>query len=117
MPASAGAKTYLAFADLKQGWKSKTTVAWNAAKQLGIQFSYKSNLVTATQNSNTLEIVSIILGDECVTFPPELQAPYKTTTEMDLNEGDTLSFDMSTVFVDPDGEELAYTVTVTKNSQ
>ena len=117
MPASAGAKTYLAFADLKQGWKSKTTVAWNAAKQLGIQFSYKSNLVTATQNSNTLEIVSIILGDECVTFPPELQAPYKTTTEMDLNEGDTLAFDMSKVFVDPDGEELAYTVTVTGDAK
>ena len=110
MPATAGAKTYLAFADLKQGWKSKTTVAWNVGKQMGIQFSYKSNYVTAAQNSNTLEIVSIVLDDECVTFPPELQAPYTTMTEMELEEGDTLHLDMSKMFVDPDGEALTYTV-------
>ena len=112
MPATAGAKVFLAFADLKQGWKSKTTVNWNAGKQMGIQFSYKSNYVTATQNSNTLQIVSLILDDECVTFPPEVVAPYTTITEMELEEGDTLALDMSKMFTDPDGDALTYTVKV-----
>ena len=109
MPATAGAKVFLAFADLTQGWKAKTAVAWNAGKQMGIQFSYKSNYVTAAQNSNTIQIVSLILDDECVTFAPEVIA---TATEVELNEGDTLALDMSKVFTDPDGDALTYTVKV-----
>lgn len=107
-------KTFLDFADItKENWGSSSSkVAWDATKQLGIQFAYKNTLATATQNTNTIEISSIILADECETHAPELLEPYKSATNPDstLNEGDTLKLDLGKIFTDADGDELEYSV-------
>ena len=97
-------KQYIAFADLKQGWKSTTTVAWNITKQTGVQFGFKNTHATTTLNTNTVEIASIILGDKCETKPPVLVG--KETGTATLNEGDTLDIDLSTIFSDEDGDAV-----------
>lgn len=111
--AAGSKKLFIAFANLKQGWKSTTTVAWNVSKQLGVQFSYKNTHATSSVNTNTVEIISFILADECVTNPPVLQPPYQNGDEVVLNEGEALSYDLTKMFVDPDGEDLTYTVAIT----
>ena len=99
-------KQFLAFEDLKQGWKSTKTTAWNVASQTGMQFSYKNSHATKTQNTNTIEISSIILADECETHEPKLVAGLDE--EYNLNEGDTLKLDLSQVFTDEDGDIESY---------
>jgi len=99
-------KQFLAFEDLKQGWKSTKTTAWNVASQTGMQFSYKNTHATKTQNTNTIEISSIILADECETHEPKLVAGLDE--EYNLNEGDTLKLDLSQVFTDEDGDIESY---------
>lgn len=107
-------KIFLAFANLtKENWgASSSKVLWDVTKQTGIQFAYKNTLATATQNSNTIEISSIILADECETYAPELLEPYKSATAPDstLNEGDPLKLDLGKIFTDADGDELEYSV-------
>ena len=110
---SAGAKkTFVAFADLKQGWKSTTAVSWNVTKQMGVQFSFKNTHATAAVNSNMIEITNFELADECVTFAPTLLPPYTAEDEGVLNEGDTLKLNLAEVFTDPDGDIASYTVKI-----
>ena len=110
---SAGAKkTFVAFADLKQGWKSTSSIAWSAAKQLGVQFSFKNTHATADVNSNTIEITNFELADECVTYAPSLLPPHTAEEEDVLNEGDTLKLNLAEIFTDPDGDIASYTVKI-----
>ena len=97
-------KQFIAFADLKQGWKSTTTVTWNITKQIGVQFGFKNTHATTTLNTNTVEIASIILGDKCETKPPVLVGTETDSTT--LYEGDTLDINLSTIFSDEDGDAL-----------
>ena len=110
-------KVFVSFADLSQDWKSKTTVAWNVSKQLGMQFSYKNTLASKYGTSSTFTLGALIMGDSCVTYPPELLEPYKTlnTDRVDsvkLAEADTLKIDLSKVFYDEDGDPLQITAKV-----
>ncbi|MBR2197094.1 MAG: tandem-95 repeat protein [Fibrobacter sp.] len=97
-------KQFIAFADLKQGWKSATTVTWNITKQIGVQFGFKNTHATTTLNTNTVEIASIILGDKCETKPPVLVGT--ETGSATLYEGETLDIDLSTIFSDDDGDAV-----------
>lgn len=105
-------KTFIAFADLAQGWNGTKVVAWSAASQLGVQFGYKNTHAKAS-STNTVELASFILADECVTYAPELLEPYKSKPKGDytLNEGDTLKFDLSEIFGDEDGDPIQVSVT------
>ena len=105
-------KTFIAFSALKQGWDSKTTVAWNVTKQIGVQLSYKNTHVTKTVNTNTVEILDFTLADECVTYAPTIQPPYTAEEEATLNEGDTLKLNLAEIFTDPDGDIASYTVKI-----
>lgn len=95
-------KQFIAFADLKQGWKSTPAVSWNIAQQMGVQFGFKNTHATTTLNTNTVEIASIVLGDKCETKPPVYVGAESGTAT--LNEGDTLDIDLSTIFSDEDGD-------------
>lgn len=106
-------KTFIAFADLAQGWKGTKVVAWSAASQLGVQFGYKNTHAKAS-STNTVELASFILADECVTYAPELLEPYKSEVEpaVAVKESEKLSYKMSEMFEDADGDDLAITVSV-----
>lgn len=106
-------KTFIAFADLAQGWKGTKVVAWSAASQLGVQFGYKNTHAKAS-STNTVELASFILADECVTYAPELLEPYKSEVEpaVVIKESEKLSYKMSEMFEDADGDDLAITVSV-----
>ena len=106
LPASTGFKsTFVAFDDLTQGWKSDVTVKWNVGRQTGVQFSYKSEMAKKSGIAeNTVEVSSFILGDKCVTYPPALVGDAEG--EAVLNEGDTLSIKLSSIFSDKDGDAL-----------
>ncbi|WP_405340313.1 Ig-like domain-containing protein [Fibrobacter sp.] len=105
-------KTFVAFANLKQGWKSTSTIAWNVTKQMGVQFSFKNTDATAAVNTNTIQITNFDLADECVTFAPTIQPPYTAEDEGVLDEGDTLKLNLAEVFTDPDGDIASYTVKI-----
>ncbi|MCQ2104798.1 MAG: cadherin-like domain-containing protein [Fibrobacter sp.] len=114
IPAATGfRKTFIAFSELTQGWKSTTTVAWNATKQTGVQIGFKNTHATVDAGTNEVQIASFILADECVTHAPELVAPYTSGEGSEtLNEGDTLKLDMSKMFTDEDGDDLKITVKI-----
>lgn len=112
-------KTFIAFDSLAQGWKSTTTVAWNVARQTGMQFSYNNTLAkTYSSTTNSLYLSSIILSDSCVTYAPVLLEPYASNTDPSetLLEVDTLSLSLSKIFYDEDGDDLEISVTVTNGS-
>lgn len=111
-------KQFIAFSELTQGWKSKTAVAWNASKQLGVQFGFKNTHATATSNSNEVMLQSFILADECVTFAPQLTAAFAANNggEIAIAEGATHTIDMSEVFTDEDGDDLVVTVKINGES-
>lgn len=107
----AGAKrTFIAFSGLEQGWTSKTTVAWAVGKQTGVQFSYKNTHATSSVNTNTVEIVSFILADECENHAPNLVDGVSATVAKDLDEGDTLQVAFKNIFEDADGDDLNITM-------
>ena len=116
LPAAANYKsTFVAFADLKQGWKSDATVAWNVGKQMGVQFSYKNtHAQSSNSNTNAVVISKFILADECVTYAPVLKYPFTDYNGGGLNidEGATHEIVMSDVFEDPDGDDLSITVKI-----
>ena len=108
---TAGAKrTFIAFSGLAQGWTSKTTVAWNVGKQTGVQFGYKNTHATTSVNTNTVEIVSFILADECENHAPNLVDGVSATVAKDLYEGDTLQVAFKEIFEDADGDDLNITM-------
>ena len=108
MAAADGFKSvFVAFEDLSQGWKSTTTVAWNATLQQAIQFSYKDTHQKKHGETNVIQISKVVLGTECETFPTRVLEPYTTEGAETLVEGDTLTFDLSKIFADDDGDALA----------
>lgn len=116
LPATDGNKVnkFVAFDELKMGWKGETTWKWNAARQLGLQFSYKGEHVKKYGTENEVGIYMLMLGDECPQHAPEAN-PY-LDTEYELNEGETLIFRMSDVFRDLDGDELSISGTFSGNA-
>lgn len=110
--ASAFKTVFVAFDDLNQDWKSSSTVKWNAASQLGVQFSYKNTVAKTYGKTNTFTLAAFIMGDSCMTYPPELLEPYKSANadgKIDLTvlkESDTLALDLSKIFYDKDGDAL-----------
>ena len=115
---TAGAKrTFIAFSGLEQGWNSKTTVAWNVGKQTGVQFSYKNTHATSSVNTNTVEIVSFILADECENHAPNLIDGVSATVTKDLYEGDTLPVAFKEIFEDADGDDLNITMALSGYAQ
>jgi VCBS repeat-containing protein len=108
LPATDGNKVnkFVAFDELKMGWKGETTWKWNAARQLGLQFSYKGEHVKKYGTENEVGIYMLMLGDECpqhlpVVFP---DAP----TRVVLNEGGKYYLHLSDVFYDEDGDSLSF---------
>lgn len=102
---------FVAFANLDQDWKSSTP-AWNVSSQLGIQFSYKNTIAKTYGATNTFTLAALIMGDSCVTYPPELLEPYKSKNadgkidSTELAELDTLSLVLSKIFFDRDSDAL-----------
>ena len=112
-------KTFIAFGSLAQGWKSTTTVAWNVARQTGMQFSYNNTLAkTYSSTTNSLYLSSIILSDSCITYAPVLLEPYASNTDPSetLLEVDTLSLELSKIFYDEDGDDLEIKVSIANSS-
>lgn len=108
LPKTNGARVnkFVAFDELKMGWKGETTWKWNAARQLGLQFSYKSDHVKKYGTENEVGIFMLMLGDECpqhlpVVFP---DAP----TRVVLNEGEKYYLHLSDIFYDEDGDSLSF---------
>ena len=108
LPKTNGARVnkFVAFDELKMGWKGETTWKWNAARQLGLQFSYKSDHVKKYGTENEVGIYMLMLGDECpqhlpVVFP---DAP----TRVVLNEGEKYYLHLSDIFYDEDGDSLSF---------
>ncbi len=95
-------KKFVGFADLSNSKKT----AWNATAQLQVQFSYKDDLATTTQNTNTIEISSIILADKCQTKPPKLKDGVEEIAAAELHEITPLDISLSEIFEDPDGDAL-----------
>ena len=107
LPATDGNKVnkFVSFEDLKMGWKGETTWKWNAARQLGLQFSYKGDQVKKYGTENEVGIYMMMLADECPQHTPEVIPGLETDYE--LNEGEKLVFRMSDVFRDEDGDSLS----------
>ncbi len=108
LPKTNGARVnkFVAFDELKMGWKGETTWKWNASKQLGLQFSYKSDQVKKYGTENEVGIYMMMLADECpqhlpVVFP---DAP----TRVVLNEGEKYYLHLSDIFYDEDGDSLSF---------
>jgi len=108
LPKTNGARVnkFVAFDELKMGWKGETTWKWNASKQLGLQFSYKGEHVKKYGTENEVGIFMLMLGDECpqhlpVVFP---DAP----TRVVLNEGEKYYLHLSDIFYDEDGDSLSF---------
>lgn len=114
--ASAFKTVFVAFDDLNQDWKSSSTVKWNAASQLGVQFSYKNTVAKTYGKTNTFTLAAFIMGDSCMTYPPELLESYKSANadgkiaSTVLKESDTLALDLSKIFYDKDGDALKISV-------
>jgi len=112
-------KTFIAFSDLKQDWKSSSTVAWDVSKQLGMEFSYKNtHAKTYGSTTNTLTLASIIMSDSCVNYAPVLLEPYASNADPSetLLEADTLALDLSKIFDDQDGDILDISVKITNST-
>lgn len=115
-------KFFVSFTELTQDWKSSKTVAWDVSAQTGLQFSYKNTIAQKYGASNTFVLSEIILGDSCVTYPPELLEPYKSANAdgnvptVSLNEADTLKLVLSEIFYDPDGDPLTISASVVNSA-
>lgn len=103
----ASKNTFVAFDDLKMGWSGSWKL--NKKKQLGLQFSYKGEKVNKYGSESSIKITALRLADECPSHAPEVN-PYNPT-KYELKEGEVLSFKMSDVFRDLDGDELTITAT------
>ncbi|MCF0215204.1 MAG: Ig-like domain-containing protein [Fibrobacteraceae bacterium] len=101
------------FADLTQGWKATTTVAFSAATQTGVQFAFKSNHAKNGVKTNSIVLNSLEFSSAtCPVFAPEVLPPYDAPEAIDMNEGDTLRFVMSEMFQDKDDATLNITLVI-----
>lgn len=118
--AAAPKKTFIAFANLSQGWKSATTKTWAVASQTGVQFSYKNtHATTAKQESNEVILHSFTLADECVTNAPNVKEGFAANEgkSVELGEGKIHEITLSDVFEDADGDDLKITVAITSENK
>ena len=113
LPKTNGARVnkFVAFDELKMGWKGETTWKWNASKQLGLQFSYKSDHVKKYGTENEVGIYMLMLGDECPQHPPVVKPGYPSRVE--LEEGEKYYLHLSDVFYDEDGDTLSFHIAPT----
>ena len=117
LPGTGGQKVnkFVAFEDLELGWdQGKSTNRWDVKKQLGLQFSYKSEYVKKNGLRNVFGIYALRLADECPQHAPVASKTLKT--EYDLNEGQKLVLHMSDIFSDEDGTDLSISGTFSGNS-
>ena len=116
LPSTDGQKVnkFVAFEDLELGWdKANSGNKWNVKRQLGLQFSYKADLVNKHGPRNVVGVYAMRLGTECPQHAPEAN-PYLDTAYT-LNEGEKLVFRMSDVFRDLDGDSLSISGTFSGN--
>ena len=113
LPKTNGARVnkFVAFDELKMGWKGETTWKWNASKQLGLQFSYKGEHVKKYGTENEVGIYMLMLGDECPQHPPVVKPGYPSRVE--LEEGEKYYLHLSDVFYDEDGDTLSFHIAPT----
>ncbi|MCQ2089086.1 MAG: Ig-like domain-containing protein [Fibrobacter sp.] len=106
--------TYIPFSKLAQeGWGD--AVSFDASDVQAFQFSYKQSLYADTKTTkNTIVVSSITLGSSCTNHPPVLTSAYAAINgkTVDIAEGATHEIPLADVFVDEDGDELTYTVTM-----
>lgn len=112
LPKTNGARVnkFVAFDELKMGWKGETTWKWNAKSQLGLQFSYKSDQVKKYGTENEVGIYMMMLADECPQHPPVVK-DYPARVE--LQEGEKYYLHLSDVFYDEDGDTLSFHIAPT----
>ena len=116
LPGTGGQRVnlFVAFDDLELGWdKSSSTNKWQVTKQLGLQFSYKSEFIKKSGLRNVFGIYALRLADECPQHAPVADA--SVPTEYDLNEGEKLVLHMSDIFSDEDGTDLSISGTFSGN--
>ena len=105
---------FVAFDDLELGWdKTSSTNKWKVDKQLGLQFSYKSDFIKKNGLTNVFGLYAVRLADECPQHAPEVNASFET--EYELNEGEKLVLKMSDIFSDADGDDLSISATFSGN--
>lgn len=117
LPGTEGQKVnlFIPFDSLELGWdKVSSTNKWNVAKQVGLQFSYKSEFIKKNGLTNVLGLYAVRLADECPQHAPVANA--SLPTEYDLNEGEKLVLHMSDIFSDEDGTDLSISGTFSGNS-
>ena len=117
LPGTGGQKVnkFVAFEDLELGWdKDNSTNKWDVKKQLGLQFSYKSDFIKKNGLRNVFGLYAVRLADECPQHAPV--ASKTLETEYDLNEGQKLVLHMSDIFSDEDGTDLSISGTFSGNS-
>ncbi|MCF0224912.1 MAG: tandem-95 repeat protein [Fibrobacter sp.] len=92
---------FVPFNDFAQEDWGEDLLDLDLTDQLGVQFSFKDKM---GGTSNTIKVQQVVLGSSCTTYAPELLPGYTTPGAYELNEGDTLSFDLSKMFKDEDSE-------------
>ena len=115
LPKTNGARMnkFVAFDELKMGWKGSTTWKWNARKQLGLQFSYKSDQVKKYGTENQVGIYMMMYADECPQHLPVVKPDAPVRVE--LEEGDKYYLRLSDIFFDEDGDSLSFHLAPTGN--
>ena len=116
LPGTGGQRVnlFVAFDDLELGWdKASSTNKWKVAKQMGLQFSYKSEFIKKNGLTNVFGLYAVRLADECPQHAPVANA--SLPTDYDLNEGGKLVLHMSDIFSDEDGTDLSISGTFSGN--
>jgi len=99
-------RKYVELDKMTLGWGDEADYpSWAAGKQTGMQFGFKGSYVTGTTAvTNNVEIYSVVLGDECPSFPTELVGDAEGAET--LKEGGTLKVKLSDIFSDEDGDAV-----------
>ena len=116
LASTSGAKVtkFVSFDDLKMGWAGDEQWRWMIGKQLGLQFSYKSDFIKKNGLTNNVVLYAVRLADECPQHAPVASATVPKT--YNLNEGAKLVLHMSDIFSDEDGDELSISGSFSGNS-
>lgn len=117
MAASSAKKTqFIAFDSLSQGWTSDLKISFNKAKQQGLQFGFKDAHLKSGVTGNVIKIYKMVFGDECESFPTTVLAPYDEDGAETLPEGEVLTYTLSKMFSDADGD-ASVTVEILKGDE